>query len=273
VATHTGGGIFSGGGTATLTDVTLSGNSASDGGGMNVVDSTVTQTNVTLDRNTASEDGGAINIQNGTVTLSQVTLSGNAAEYGAGINIEAGLLNLTNVTLSGNSARLVGGGLMHRGGPARLTNVTFARNAALTSGGGIWHYGSAGETLRLKNVLLRHGAGGENCYAAVGAVAAITSDGFNLSSDATCTAYLNQAGDITNVAPNLGPLADNGGPTRTHMLMAGSPAIDAGECVDSVLTDQRGRPRVVGPSCDMGAVERGPGDGQFRAYLPALLRR
>jgi hypothetical protein len=69
-----------------------------------------------------------------------------------------------------------------------------------------------------------------------------------------------QAGDQTGVADAmLGPLAGNGGPTRTHALLAGSPAIDAGTCTDpdgdTVATDQRGVGRPEGSACDTGAFE------------------
>ena len=69
----------------------------------------------------------------------------------------------------------------------------------------------------------------------------------------------------------LGPLAHNGGPTLTHMLLSGSPAIDAGQCVTGLTTDQRGLPRLQGPACDIGAVERQPDDtDRLTIYLPLI---
>jgi len=71
----------------------------------------------------------------------------------------------------------------------------------------------------------------------------------------------------------LGPLADNGGPTLTHMLLSGSPAIDAGQCINGVTTDQRGLPRFQGTACDIGAVERQPDDADgFFIYLPIIVK-
>ncbi len=55
--------------------------------------------------------------------------------------------------------------------------------------------------------------------------------------------------------PQLGPLADNGGPTLTHALLPGSLAIDAGNDVAHLATDQRGRARVSGAAADIGAFE------------------
>src|SRR4029077_10669211 len=71
-------------------------------------------------------------------------------------------------------------------------------------------------------------------------------------------------GDITNPTPDLGPLASNGGPTKTQALLPGSPAIDAGNPVPPgsagdacAATDQRGivRPQPPGGRCDIGAFE------------------
>jgi hypothetical protein len=65
--------------------------------------------------------------------------------------------------------------------------------------------------------------------------------------------------DTRHDDPLLLPLADNGGPTLTHALAAGSPAIDAGANADNLDYDQRGAPRVVGAAADIGALEVQPG--------------
>ncbi|MGE0825951.1 MAG: choice-of-anchor Q domain-containing protein [Candidatus Binatia bacterium] len=93
----------------------------------------------------------------------------------------------------------------------------------------------------------------------------ITSLGHNLSSDTSCG--LTRPGDLVGVDPLLGPLQDNGGPTLTHALLPGSPAIDAGDDLACPASDQR---RAVRPQdgngdslavCDIGAFEVGvPGD-------------
>lgn len=82
----------------------------------------------------------------------------------------------------------------------------------------------------------------------------------------------------------MGPIADNGGLTWTHLPLAGSPAIDNGnaQCYDtggSLLSeDQRGLPRPVDGDandsirCDIGAVEVQPGEGGYRVYLPLIER-
>ena len=81
-------------------------------------------------------------------------------------------------------------------------------------------------------------------------------DGGNLSSDDTC-AFTN-AGSLNNTDPKLGPLANNRGPTLTMALLAGSPAIDAGDSTSAPPTDQRGVPRPFGASADIGAYEYAP---------------
>ena len=82
----------------------------------------------------------------------------------------------------------------------------------------------------------------------------ITSLGYNYGSDTTCN--LTAASDVTNSDPLLGPLADNGGPTRTHALQIGSMAIDAIPAITcDVSSDQRGVPRPQGEACDIGSFE------------------
>ena len=77
--------------------------------------------------------------------------------------------------------------------------------------------------------------------------------GYNLSSDATC-AFTN-VGSLNNTDPKLGPLTNNGGPTLTMALLASSPAIDAADSSAAPAMDQRGVPRSLGRSADIGAFE------------------
>ncbi len=95
----------------------------------------------------------------------------------------------------------------------------------------------------------------------------LISNGYNLSSDATCD-FTNTA-DLVNTDPLLGPLQDNGGPTFTHELLTGSPAIDAGTNSGCPATDQRGFTRPVGASCDIGAYEAPPpGPSITKSFAP-----
>ena len=109
----------------------------------------------------------------------------------------------------------------------------------------------------LQNSIVANNAGG-NCSGAV------TSHGYNLSSDGTCD--FDRAGDLNDTDPKLGRLRNNGGPTKTLALLPGSPAIDSGDpsgCTDNkghlLKTDQRGKPRPDkedAGGCDRGAYER-----------------
>jgi hypothetical protein len=91
--------------------------------------------------------------------------------------------------------------------------------------------------------------------------------GHNLSSDNSCT--LNASGDMTNTNRLLGPRQDNGGPTPTHALRSGSPAINAGTNAGCPATDQRVVPRPQGGNCDSGAYEFVFTD---TLYLPLVMR-
>jgi len=280
-----GGGIFNSfGGTSTqihttltLTNTTLTGNSASNGGGIYNSDfGTATLTNSTLSGNSASGGGGIDN--RGTATLTNSTLSGNSAGYSGGIyNRGTATLTLTNSTLSGNSAGGSGGGIENRG-TATLTNSTLSGNSAY-NGGGIKNLSQA--MLTLTNSTLSGnsaGAGGgifNNGTATLNntIVANSPSGGDVDNNSGTLTGSHNLIEDgsgglaDTIVAdPKLGPLANNGGPTQTMALLAGSPAINAGSnalAVDPsnngqpLTTDQRGVPfaRIAGGTVDIGAYE------------------
>ena len=259
--TH-GGGIYNHG-TATLNNVMIDGNTAETGGGIENWDTgTATLSNVTLDGNTAAYGGGIENL--GTVNATNVTLDGNSTdplygEGGGGIK-NFGILILTNSTVSGNTAGM-GGGIYNIFGTGTLVNVTLAGNSAIT-GGGLYHNANTGsDHLTVENTI-GSSAQGANCYVDPGSATQITSSGYNLSSDATCAPYLNQSGDLNNTDPKLGPLANNGGPTPTHALLPGSPAINripliTNGCGTTITTDQRGFPRPwpTGGRCDIGAFE------------------
>lgn len=81
-----------------------------------------------------------------------------------------------------------------------------------------------------------------------------TADNNLIGDDTGCT-ISSGAGNLLNADPQVGPLQDNGGPTRTHALLVGSPAIDAGTNSGVAATDQRGFPRISNGITDMGAYE------------------
>jgi hypothetical protein len=94
----------------------------------------------------------------------------------------------------------------------------------------------------------------DNCFFAPwgGGIVTLNSDHNNVFTDVTCFAG---ASDQVVADVGLGLLADNGGPTLTHALLAGSPAIDAGDNAVCPVTDQRGVTRPQGTACDVGSYE------------------
>lgn len=242
-ATSNGGGIHNSG-TMTIKNSNLSGNSANgllfrEGGGGIQNNSTMTITNSTLTGNTAANSGGGI-LNNDILNVTNTTLNSNNAENGGGI-WNGALITVINSTLSGNTSILSGGGINNAVGTAKITNSTLSGNSAFSNGGGIYiEFG----TVNLSNVIVANSTSGGDCSGSA------TSLGHNLDSDDTCG--LTDPDDLPGVVPLLGPLEDNGGPTETHELLPGSPAIDAGGFV-AAITDQRGVTRP--PATDIGAFE------------------
>lgn len=116
-----------------------------------------------------------------------------------------------------------------------------AGNAGTAGGAGI-----SGDSFLIGTLLATNQPGG-NCSGV------ISDGGYNLCSDAT--GAFTHPGSLNNTDPWLGPLADNGGPTPTMALLAGSTAIDAGDNSSVSPTDQRGVPRPFGAATDIGAYE------------------
>jgi hypothetical protein len=176
--------------------------------------------------------------------------------YGGGAihNYLGGTLALTNVTLSGNRGEAAGGGLVSLG-TATLRNVTIVGNSSDLGGNGI----ATDSGMALTNVALSNP--GPDCLFEN----PIDTSNRNLSSDASCSFGPGR----DNVALKLGPLDTNGGPTQTHRLLPGSPAINDGTSVGCPGTDQRGVSRPRGPACEVGAFEFVPCAGMPPA--PTLL--
>ncbi|GAX41034.1 hypothetical protein NIES4075_20020 [Tolypothrix sp. NIES-4075] len=135
-----GGGIFNNNGILTLTNSTLAGNSASGGGGgIYNDDGTLKLTNSTLAGNSTNSGGGGGIFNNGTSTVSNSTLADNSASvnyYGGGICNYYGTLTVSNSTLARNSANSGGGGIYNNGGTSTVSNSTLAGNSANSGGGG-----------------------------------------------------------------------------------------------------------------------------------------
>lgn len=223
-----GGGVEVGsGGQATVAHSTVTGNSASRGGGLDVVapSSVMTVIDSTVTGNAASDSGGGINGE---------TLS---------------LLNVINSTISGNRAVVNAGGIHVIGLNRPTVNVlssTITANSAANGGG---TFPEAGNTVNLKGSIV---AGNTGTTSAPDCGGALNSQGNNLISNAAGCPFSPQSNDVVGQSAGLGPLADNGGPTQTHALLANSPAINKG-AADAPAQDQRGIPR--NGARDIGAYE------------------
>jgi hypothetical protein len=236
---------------------------AGDGGGIYNDHATLTISNCTLSGNSAGPFGYGGGIDNygfsgsATLTITNSTLSGNSAQFGGGIfnvgSFGSATLTITNSTLSGNSADEGGGGIVNYGATLTITNSTLSGNSAQF---GVVVFNYFGASLEIGSTILNAGGGsGGNIINDFGTV---TSIGYNLSSDAAGS-LLTGPGDQINTDPMLGPLQDNGGPNFTHALLPGSPAIDAGDpnFTPPPYYDQRGPgyDRVANGRIDIGAFE------------------
>ena len=226
----TGGGLTNNGSTLTLTDLTISGNTASGFGGGISNGGTLTVTSSTISGNTATGGGGGI-LNLGTVTLTNTTISGNTANgTGTGGGLEnRGILTVNNSTISDNSTpngNNNGGGLWSGGGAptTTITNSTITNNTAAGANSGAGLLRNAG-TVTMVNSLI---AGNVNNTSlpdvfAVGDTG-ITSNGFNLIGNRG-TLTFNATGDQSGTGamplnPVIGALANNGGPTsRTRYCL------------------------------------------------------
>ena len=286
-----GGAISSGHSDVTITDSTLSGNgTAGDravGGAISASSGTLTLTSSTLSGNStigSRGSGGGIYTRSAAVTLNNSTLSGNSTSGGGfadggAISSWHGAVTLNNSTLSGNSAEGNGGGISSWfGGDVTLNNSTLSGNSTMRDGGGI----------NVRNTTSNASLTIENSIVANNTVTAgDTGPDFLSDPDAALTIEFSIIGDNTDTSlaeaqipdangnligssagtgiidPLLGLLADNGGSIETHALLAGSPAINAGDMSatagvgDAPLFDQRGNGfgRVSDGRIDMGAFE------------------
>jgi uncharacterized repeat protein (TIGR01451 family) len=265
--------------------------------GLEIIDSNISN-------NTATDgDGGGFTAStSGRVRVVNSTVAGNSsagsALGGGGSINNGGGLQILGSTFSGNSATY-GGGLFHDGTPGfgEITNSTFSGNEASGDGGGL-HIDQPGLELISTTVANNSAGGGGGIFNANAGTIVLRNDIFTGNSSTTDTddcggGFFNSQGlsifgspDNANCQPDgfplasdpealvadplIGELQDNGGPTFTHNLLAGSPALDAvpnGDCVDEsgadLLNDQRGFIRPSDTACDIGSVEAAETDLQI----------
>jgi hypothetical protein len=197
-----------------------------------------------------SEGDSTVTVVNSTISDNRTTLGGD--DLGGGIYTAFSHLTIVNSTVSGNLAT-TGGGIYADGGLVEIANSTISGNSA-SLGGGIYNEAS----IEISNTIFNAGRSGQNIVNDGGTV---MSRGYNVSSD-DGGGHLTGSGDKINTNPMLGPLQDNGGPTFTHALLPGSPAIDAGDpsFIPPPYYDQRGPRfrRVFNRRIDIGSFETQP---------------
>ena len=269
-----GGGIYSGRGSVTLSSSIVSANtSVSNGGGISASNGTVILTNSTVSGNSSGRNGGGIYAYSRPVILSGSTVSANRSNGdGGGIYSARGATEISNSTISGNTStgsNADGGGIATISGNVTLNSSTVTNNSSGGNGGGVYSQNSgASPLLTVQNSII---AGNIATGAANDLLPDPTSTldiDFSLIGDTTGSGVTagTGTGNVLDANPLLGPLQDNGGPTHTHALLAGSPALDAGN--STLITDQRGLTRPVdltatanaagGDGSDIGAFEFQP---------------
>ena len=279
---------------SSISNCTISGNSASYGGGMQIAGGPTSITDCTISGNSARYAGGGLALDAyAEPTIGGCTISGNTAARGAGIALGGigihapnGFYYIRNCTIAGNSASVAGGGILYNcgydGANVIITNSTIAGNR----GSGIVNQSSnpgapAQMDLFYTIVAGNTSSDGTTPLDLTGNLLgeAITGDGWitysssNLiGTDTTGTQWNDGVYGVQNllnvVDPGLAPLAGNGGPTQTMALLPGSPAIDVAYYDPNLyyddgqnpyvppVTDQRGFQRVANGLTDIGAYER-----------------
>ncbi len=250
------GGGISNGGTLEISNSSISGNMAGINAGGISNGGLLTITDTTVSGNSAGINGGGIDNHGGgsaTLNIYNSTISGNTANQDGGGIANDRPLTIINSTVSGNTANRDGGGISNFG-TLTIIESTVSGNSGNRDGGGIIN--RAG--LEIENTILEAGASGANIFNSGGTIASL---GYNLSSD-DGGGFLTASGDQINTDPMLGPLQNNGGPTFTHGLLTGSPALDAGDpnFTPPPLHDQRGPGyhRVFNGRIDIGSMEVQP---------------
>ncbi len=265
-----GGGAIANGGKLTLGDDTFESNSGTSGGAVLDTFGSASITSSTFSSNKASFDGGGIMVRGGVLSIAGSTFENNSAPFGGGAIDNSATLHVINSTFTSNTARF--GGAITNDDLSTIVNSTIANNVAtggFDSGGGIRN--DVGNQLTLNNTIVAldtegtgQGATGDD----IGGQPPSASSAYNLIGvDLTGTLTTGPNGNQAGVSdPGLGTLADNGGPTETIALLAGSPAIgggSAGLAVDSsgnpLAYDQRGagfpRTNLDNGSVDIGAFQ------------------
>lgn len=248
--------------TVSIYGITLTnGHTTGVGGALAAALGTVNLSGVAIQDSYAQTFGGGFDLPNGgAVNITHSTISGNSAGgSGGGFVTNYATVSLVDSTVTGNYAGAGGGGFYVR---AALTvnNSTISGNSANGFGRGFWL--SKFDGTLTNSIVANNTNGGGNEFDATGQGVPnnVTANNTLIEGSYSVSGTFSGANNIFGQDPMLGPLTNNGGPTRTLALLPGSPAIDAGDNGTCETTDQRGvmrpdgKPGGVG-TCDMGAFE------------------
>jgi fibronectin-binding autotransporter adhesin len=251
--------------TCNLTGLTFSGGMDVQGGGIRNAGTLVVNA-CAISGNEAifSTSGGGGGIyDSGTLTMSNSTISGNsatAADGGGIFKSGGGLLTMTQCTISGNSANTNGGGVFIESSTSNWSHCTISANSSTFNGGGVFNNAT---TLTLNNSIVAGNTSGVGADIS-GSVSATSTNFIGTNAGVTTgagglAAFKTFGNTATTLSQLIGPLANNGGPVKTHALVTGGPAINMGNYTTAgIISDQRGYgPRVQGPAVDIGAYEFG----------------
>lgn len=266
-------------GSVTGAQIAVTGNAGNIGGIHVGNNASLTLLESVVAENSGASAGGIFVSGSGVAVLDRTLVATNTVSFDGGGIWSSGDVTVINSTISSNTANTDGGGLNIVSGTARLFSTTVVGNSADNSGsggdgGGLFVDPSAivTATNSLIAANLDLSAAGSPAPDCVGL---INSGGHNLLQTTTGCTWGIGIGDVIGVAPLLDALLANGGPTRTHALLPGSPAIDAGDpagCVDAegsrLWVDQRGYARIG--RCDIGAFEHGSTGDLRWLWLPQL---
>lgn len=214
----------------------------------------------TFDGNTCpTGGGGALYFHHSNLVIESTTFSNNSAKGAGAIQSDDTTFTFTNDTFFGNSATAgIGGAISHfNGAPGgTIASTTFASNKA-EGGSGLFAAAIAGNTAYVMTNDLFVDNTSKDCGAPMACQTKPGGGGANLQwpdKHVVCATADSACGTGTTFAdPKVGQLADNGGPTKTVLPQAGSPAIGAGKGCPAL--DQRGNARKSPDGCTIGAVE------------------
>ena len=198
-------------------------------------------------------------ITNSTISNNRALCEGECGDYtvgggGAVSSWSPKPFTIANTTLSGNSSDVRGGGLYLRHlGAVALVNTTITNNTAPEGSGIADAAAKAAYAFAIESSIVA----GNHVPDGTTSEEIVTVHDITGSHDLIASANVALPGDTLGGDPLLAPLADNGGPTQTHALLPGSPAIDTGSNIANLETDQRGGDyaRVSGAAADIGAFE------------------